>query len=72
MPPDSACSCPSASMATAGSVVVFRLDGTPRSFRRFVSWVFVRLHPNEFEADPKDPFKGLAEHRRRIRRLVFV
>ena len=44
-------------MATAGSVLVFRLDGTPRSFRRFVSWVFVRLHPNEFEADPKDPFK---------------
>ena len=57
MPPDSACSCPSASMATAGSVLVFRLDGTLRSFRRFVSWVFVRLHPNEFEADPKDPFK---------------
>ncbi len=44
-------------MATAGSVLVFRLDGTLRSFRRFVSWVFVRLHPNEFEADPKDPFK---------------
>ena len=44
-------------MTTAGSVPVLCLDGTLRSFRSFVSWVFVRLHPNEFEADPKDPFK---------------